>query len=224
MRALARRIAEVQSAMASPRAHLDEMALAVSAVVQPGLDAAHVLSELDAIAQGCTDRTRDGVIRYLADECHFAGDHTDYHDWQNSCLDRVIGRRRGMPITLSIVAIEVARRVGVELVGVGMPGHFLVGDRHDNEWFADPFSGATGLGLDDCRSMLERMGSNSWHPSMVEPTPKRLITVRVLNNLRASCERAGDLQRLALVMRLRAVITEAGDRPDAVRRATSVWN
>lgn len=224
MRALAHRTASVQSALASPGSHLDQMALAASAVLQPRLDVASVLAELDEIAGGCVDRTRDGVIRYLADECQFAGDHTDYHDWQNSCLDRVIRRRRGMPITLSIVAIEVARRLGVELVGVGMPGHFLVGDRRDSEWFADPFSGASGLGPDDCRRKLEQMGAGTWHRSMLEPTPSRLIIVRVLNNLRASCERAGDLQRLALVMRLRSVIAEAADRPDALRRAISVWN
>jgi hypothetical protein len=76
----------------------------------------------------------------------FEGDRADYHHWRNSCIDHVLETRRGMPITLSVVAIEVARRVGVTLAGVGMPGHFLVGDPTDPEWFADPFHGRTALG------------------------------------------------------------------------------
>jgi regulator of sirC expression with transglutaminase-like and TPR domain len=224
MRALARRLARMQELLASPHAHLDEMALSVSAVLQPRLDTGSVVAELDHLAAGCTDATRDGVVRFLAHECGFAGDQSEYHDWQNSCLDRVVARRRGMPITLSIVTIEVARRLGVPLVGVGLPGHFLVGDRDDPEWFADPFRGVSGLDVDDCRRLLRSIGASRWHPALVAPTPNRAVIVRILNNLRVSCDGRNDEQRLAMVMRMRAVVAEADDDPLGLRRATSVWN
>lgn len=224
MRALARRVAQLQGLLASPASHLDVMALCVSAVLQPRLDADASLKQLDLIAAGCTDRTRDGVVRHVAHEWGFSADRTDYHDWQNSCLDRVIVRRQGMPITLSVVVIEVARRVGLDLVGVGLPGHFLVGDRNDPEWFADPFRGISGLGVDDCRQMLRSMGATGWHPSLLDPTPNRLVVVRILNNLRVSCERSDDRLRLAMVMRMRAVIPEVGVSSAELRSVCSVWN
>jgi hypothetical protein len=224
MRALARRVARLQGLLAAPTSHLDAMALSVSAVLHPRLDADASLAELDRIAAGCSDRTRDGVVRHVAHEWGFSADRNDYHDWQNSCLDRVIVRRRGMPITLSVVVIEVARRVGLDLVGVGLPGHFLVGDRHDPDWFADPFRGVSGLGVDDCRQLLRSMGARRWHPSLLDPTPNRLVVVRILNNLRVSCERNNDHLRLAMVMRMRSVIAEVGVSPAELRSACSVWN
>ena len=103
------------------------MALMLSKALQPELDVLGVMTELDVLAADCPTPTRDGVMRFVRDDAGFTGDQTDYHHWQNSCLDHVIDRRRGMPITLAVVAIEVARRVGVRLAGICLPGHFLVG-------------------------------------------------------------------------------------------------
>jgi regulator of sirC expression with transglutaminase-like and TPR domain len=129
-----------------------------------------------------------------------------------------------MPITLSIVAIEVARRVGVRLVGVGMPGHFLVGDPSDREWFADPFHGRTGLGPGDCRALLSELGMTRWSDRFLEPTSDRLIIARILNNLKVSCERLDDSVRLALVMHARQAMREFAAEQDEAIHALAVFN
>jgi regulator of sirC expression with transglutaminase-like and TPR domain len=223
MAELARRLQVFREVMSGTDSTLDLMALTLSAVLQPRLDIPAGLSELDQIADACRDRSRDGVVRSLVDECGFRGDEVDYHGWQNSCLDRVVARRRGMPITLSIVTIEVGRRLGVELVGVGLPGHFLVGDPNDPNWFADPFHGRTGMSRSDCQRLVASLGAGGWRDSFTEPTPDRLVIARILNNLRATCERRDDRLRLAIVMRLRTM-QQLGDRPGDVRRASAILN
>jgi regulator of sirC expression with transglutaminase-like and TPR domain len=129
-----------------------------------------------------------------------------------------------MPITLSVIAIEVARRVGVRLVGVGMPGHFLVGDPADPTWFADPFHGHSGLSGDDCRAIYEAMGGGRWTPNMLTPTPNRLIVGRILNNLLAACRRDGDLVQLAIVMHLRQQLPEFAAEAAAAQQSSAILN
>src|SRR5438093_520977 len=124
-----------ESAMA-----LDETALVVAATADPDVDVRVWLAVLDDLAARCAEHSFSGVVQHVAGE-GFAGDRSDYYDPQNSYLNHVLERRRGIPITLSIVTIEIARRVGVPLVGVGMPGHFVVRDGRDDDAFADPFNG-----------------------------------------------------------------------------------
>jgi regulator of sirC expression with transglutaminase-like and TPR domain len=198
-----------------PGATLDEMALALSNALQPDLDLIGALAALDQLAADCPSPTRDGVIQHLFGSQRFVGDRRDYHRWQNSCLDIVVASRRGMPITLAAVAIEVARRLGVGLAGVGLPGHFVVGDPNDAEWFADPFHGRSGLDRDDCRKIALEAGVSRWSERFLEPTPPRLIVARMLNNLRLSCERSGDRIRLAVVMQARQAMPEFADAEHA---------
>lgn len=199
---------------------LDEAALSMSAVLQPGLDIVGWMATLDDIAARCATPTRSGVVAHVCGEMGFVGDRTTYGDWRNSCLDQVIAQRRGIPITLSVLVVEVARRVGVTLTGVGMPAHFLVGDPTDPDWFADPFDGGTELDRTGCRALLERLtrGQVPWHESYLGPTPNRLVIARILNNLRNSFAQRPDPVRLALVMRLRQYVPElAVDDGDAAR-------
>jgi len=219
-----RRIRPFAEAVADGRRELDETALALANVLQPDLDLIEWLAALDLLAADCPTPTRDGIIRFLFGSGLFAGDDSDYHHWRNSCLDRVIETRRGMPITLAVVAIEVARRVGVRLAGVGMPGHFLVGDPGDPTWFADPFHGKTGLTAADCREILERVGVSQWSDRFLEPTPNRLIIARMLNNLKASCELQSDRVRLALVMQARQQLPEFGAEAADATRALAILN
>jgi len=218
------RIAPFADAVIRPDATLDEMTLLLSKALQPDLDVLGVMTELDVLAADCPTPTRDGVMRFLRDDAGFAGDAVEYHRWENSCLDRVIARREGMPITLAVVAIEVARRVGVRLAGVGLPGHFLVGDPDDPGWFADPFHGRTDLRRDDCRNLLVRLGVQRWSNSYLEAVPPRLVVARILNNLRASCERRGDGLRLAIVMQARQALPEFAAEHDAAVEALAPLN
>jgi regulator of sirC expression with transglutaminase-like and TPR domain len=129
-----------------------------------------------------------------------------------------------MPITLAIVAIGVARRVGVELAGVSMPGHFLIGDPVDPDWFTDPFTGAIGIGRSDCRDLATTMGHTNWSDGNLAPAPSRLIIARVLNNLRATCERRHDVVRLAIVMQLRHAMHEFASESVQARQSLAVFN
>jgi regulator of sirC expression with transglutaminase-like and TPR domain len=211
------RIGPFADAVQRPDATLDEMTLLLSQALQPDLDVLGTMTELDVLAADCPTPTRDGVMRFLSNDARFVGDRTDYHRWQNSCLDHVIAHRRGMPITLAVVAIEVGRRVGVRLAGVGLPGHFLVGDPDDPRWFADPFHGRTDLARDDCRNLLVQLGVSRWSDRFLETTPPRLVAARILNNLKVSCERRNDWIRLAIVMQARQALPEfAGEHGAAV--------
>jgi regulator of sirC expression with transglutaminase-like and TPR domain len=203
---------------------LDELAVAISEMLQPGLDTIGVLAELDLLAGECPTPTRDGVMHHLFTSGLFEGDRTSYHRWQNSCIDHVLHTRRGMPITLAVVAIEVARRVGVRLAGVGMPGHFLVGDPADPEWFADPFHGRTALGREDCRALMVAMGMSRWSERFLQTIPPRLVAARILNNLKLSCERQRDEVRLAIVMQARQALPELGDDPFDAQLTLAVLN
>ena len=189
---------------------LDEASLVMSAVLQPGLDEIEWLAALDLIAADCPTATPEGVSRYLFDELGFAGNKDAYYDWRNSCLDRVIETRTGIPISLSILMIEVGRRVGVKLVGVGMPAHFLVRSVEDDTTFFDPFDGGRQLDRDDARALFETItrGQAPWSDSHLHPTPNRAIAIRMLNNLKSVFARRSDEVRFALVMQLRAQVAE----------------
>lgn len=198
---------------------LDACAAAIAAAVGTG-DPMEILTELDVLAAECPSPTPEGVARYLfgaggAGGNEFHGNHAAYYDWRNSCLDQVLAHRRGIPITLSIVMIEVARRVGVELVGVGMPGHFLVGVRGEERYF-DPFHNGVELDAAAARHLFERMneGRSEWSDSHLAPTPNRHVVARVLNNLQLIFARRSDQLRLAIVMQLRSAIPELATTDD----------
>lgn len=218
------RVQPFVAALATDQPTLDDLAVAISQIFQPGLDTIGVLAELDVLAADCPTPTRDGVMQHLFGSGRFVGDREDYHRWQNSCIDHVLRLRRGMPITLAVVAVEVARRVGVPLAGVGMPGHFLVGDPADPHWFADPFHGRTGLGREDCRALMVSMGLARWSEQYLHTIPPRLIAARILNNLKFSCERHRDEVGLALVMQARQAMPELGDDARDVRLALAILN
>ena len=205
---------------------LDEAALGISAVLQPALDVAAELHGLDDLAASCPEANRDGVVEHLFGRLGFAGDAVTYGNWKHSCLDQVLASRRGIPITLSLLTVEVARRLDVELCGVGMPAHFLVGDPSDPHWFVDAFDHGATLDRDGCRELLERVsrGQVRWRDSHLDATPPRAIVVRMLNNLRAGFTQRPDPVRLALVMRLRMSIAELADERRAAAQALAVLN
>jgi regulator of sirC expression with transglutaminase-like and TPR domain len=130
---------------------------------------------------------------YLFDEAGFAGNETRYEDPRNSCLNDVLERRTGIPISLAIVYIDVARRAGVTLEGVNFPGHFLVryparsddlGGLHD--LLIDPFHRGALVSEADCRRLLERYVNTEtpFSADMLATADHRQIFVRMLTNLK----------------------------------------
>jgi regulator of sirC expression with transglutaminase-like and TPR domain len=155
---------------------------------EPTLDALEALAERTRIRldRGDTPGTvLDRLHDVLYAEARFRGPTAaEYHDADNSLLDRVVERRIGLPISLAIVALEVGWRLGLSLHGVGLPGHFLVGAL--DGMLIDPTNGQR-LTPDDCQALLRRaLGDRIlFHSSMLRPSGRREILARVLRNLRS---------------------------------------
>jgi regulator of sirC expression with transglutaminase-like and TPR domain len=188
-----------------PAAPLDELALLVAAHAEPGLDIAKWLGALDELAARCPEPSFAGVMRHLAIE-GFAGNRDDYYDPSNSYLHHVIERRIGIPITLSIIAIEVGRRIDAPIVGVAMPGHFLVRDAGDEHSFGDPFEGRL-LDRGGCeRAFAETVPDGAFHDEYLAPVGTRSIVARLLANLKGIYLARRDRQALASVLSLRVLV------------------
>ena len=188
-----------------PAIPLDELTLLVGAHAEPGVDVASWLEALDHLAARCVDASFAGVVRHVSAE-GFGGNRGDYYDPRNSYLHHVIERRVGIPITLSILTIELGRRLGVPMVGVGMPGHFLVRDGLDADTFADPFDGRL-LDRDGCeRAFAETQPEMTFDVSFLAPIGTRAIVTRLLANLKGIYLARRDRRALAWVLGLRVLV------------------
>lgn len=180
------------------------------------------LARLDELAAAVETPTAHGVARHLFASGRFRGNVENYRDPDNSFLDVVLDRGLGLPITLSIVMIEVAFRVGVPLCGVGLPGHFVVGQidgvaRIPTRFF-DPFHGGVELDAEDCRDLVNRLAGRpvAVPPECWYPTSALAVVERMTNNLKAVClagVAGGDpteLVMLRAVMWLRACLPSIG--------------
>ena len=186
-------------------APLDRCVALIAADEQRDRDPDGMLAELDTLASGLRvpegASVFDGLARlnhYLFVEQGFGGDEQSYDDPRNSMLDHVLRLKRGLPILLSVVMIEVGRRVGVSLDGIGFPGHFLVSPSNTSpRFFVDPFRGGQIVREDTLRTRLARLvrqpvGGPLWEQS-VAPVGTRAILTRISNNLKGSFFRRGDL-------------------------------
>lgn len=185
---------------------LDEAALSIAAHAQPGLDIDARRVALDRLAVEVEEPTRAGLCRHLFEHVGFTGNAGDYYDPGNSLIDLVLERKTGNPITLSIIAIGVARRCGVTLAPIGMPGHFLVRDESDPEHYIDAFNGGAVLDTHGCRELLLRLAGPEvrFDPAFLLPTRPDHVVARMLNNLVAIYHRNGDGQNLAWAAVLRS--------------------
>ncbi len=192
---------------------LDEACLLIAADVGSGDVAQASLTTLDDLAAGVAAADLDALRRHLFDHEGFRGDRTTYYDARNSLLPEVLGRRLGIPITLAVVAIEVGRRCGVDLVGVGMPGHFLVRPADDEARFLDVFDGGSELDRAGCRAVFERVNPGlAWDDRYLRPVDSRAILARILANLANAYRRSGDRRSLCAVLELRAHLPGSTER------------
>jgi regulator of sirC expression with transglutaminase-like and TPR domain len=168
---------------------LDEAVLLVAADAHPDLDLVARRRELDALAAEAPSDDPDAIAGVLFRQRGFRGNTEDYGDPRNSYLDDVLDRRTGLPITLAVLMMEVGRRRGVRLHGVGLPGHFLVGafapdGRH---LFFDAFSGGARLGPEACLELFARMHPHAeFRPDLLRPVGPFAILDRILTNLQHS--------------------------------------
>ncbi len=180
----------------------------IAAGADPNLDVAAQLSRLDEVAARIGQADTDQVCRFLFGTLGIRGDLRTYDDPRNSYLDQVLDRRLGIPISLSVLLMEIGRRCGVSLQGVGMPGHFLVRDPGRPDSLIDAFGGGRRLDHAACAELLRvSFGSDAgFEADMLAPAGPRAILARMLANLDQSFRRRGDRDGLRWVTRLRAVL------------------
>ena len=199
---------------ASPDATLDLLALALAAAFRP-VDAARALATLDGLGEEVAGVLRGSAATHEAEALalshvlgtlhRFAGDTEQYDRPENSMLDRVLERRRGLPILLSVVYVEVARRAGVPLAGVGLPGHYVVGHFGAPEpLLLDPFRGGVQITPDVPAALLR-----SWTPHET--------AMRMLNNLVPAFRRRGDLAGALRAAELRLTLPAGAGERDRLR-------
>jgi regulator of sirC expression with transglutaminase-like and TPR domain len=197
---------------------LDHAALLIGAWDYPARDLGHYRDQLDMIASYTepeVERATGGIGRARAisdclfDRLGFYGNTSDYYDPRNSFLCDVLDRRTGIPITLSVLYLEVSRRVGVLSQGVNFPGHFLVRVAIEDAWlYIDPFTGGRALGPGDLEALLRRTTTPDavLEPSVIAAATKRQILSRMLVNLAGIYGRNGDLPRSLDVLERLAVL------------------
>lgn len=190
----------LKSLLIQPEVKLDlaAAALQIASEEYPGLDLASYLVRLDRLAERAAGQlslsvepdvidSLDSINRTLYREEGFCGNADVYYDPRNSFLNEVLDRRRGIPITLSIVYMEVGRRLGLNIRGVGLPGHFLVKClAASGEWLIDPFFGGKTVTEAECRQRLKRLHGEEFpfQRSFLDCVTKRQILGRLLANLK----------------------------------------
>jgi regulator of sirC expression with transglutaminase-like and TPR domain len=187
-----------------------EVALWVARDEYPDLDVAGYVSELDAMARdvkptlrGSLDSRLDALCRYLFHDLGFRGDADNYYDPRNSYLNDVIDRRKGLPIALSALAMAVGRRAGMDVAGVGLPGHFVARAAAGKRVVLfDPFHGGRRLTREDCERLVRQVTGESFRatPAALRPLALGPMVARMLNNLKAVYLGASDFRRGVRVM------------------------
>lgn len=203
-------------------AHLDQVSIKVARRLGNDAGVYPVARTVRAVAKVSAPKvpgavgessSRDGVYRSIAALNHvlfeqegYHGDRDNYFDPKNSFLNQVIALKRGIPITLSVLYMEVGQRIGLRLQGIGFPGHFLVKYADgQGEIIIDPFNRGEIRSLTSLKKLLQELygGRIAFHPSLLDAVSKKQILRRMLNNLKATYLRDHDLVKgLAVVQRL----------------------
>jgi len=176
---------------------LARASLLISQEEYPDLDIDQYIQTLDEMALDLHSRLAGGrasgqildvMNQYLFDEMGFSGNREDYYNPKNSFLNEVLDTRLGIPITLSVIYLELGWRLGLALAGVGLPGHFIVSYKDgEEELLIDPYNAGSLLSMEDCQQRLDQIygGVLTLRPEYLSPLPRKGILVRILNNLKS---------------------------------------
>jgi regulator of sirC expression with transglutaminase-like and TPR domain len=221
---LAADLALFRHVVARPEAELDlaQAALLIAQPAYPDLDPSRWIDELDRLAARARPFVSGGgdyeplvrLVRFTHEREGFHGNSEDYYDPRNSYLNEVLARRTGIPISLAVVLLELARRLGLEAAGVSFPGHFLV--RGPGPVYLDPFAGKR-LDAAALAELHERATGTPGapDPQYLTPATKPQILARMLHNLRGIFTRTGDAARLDDVEARLELLTHLAARPAA---------
>jgi regulator of sirC expression with transglutaminase-like and TPR domain len=216
--------ARLEALVAVPDAEVDlaAAALAIAQSAYPQLRPEPYLRRLDLLAERVRDRLSDEgaapvllqeISRVLFEEEGFRGNSEQYYDPRNSYLNDVLDRRLGIPLTLSVVYLEIGWRLGLPLAGVNFPGHFLVGYEGEAlRLLIDPFQAGLVLFEDDAQALLDRVygGAVQLQPEHLRTAGRKDMLVRMLSNLKGIHVNARDDARALTAIEQILLI-----RPDA---------
>jgi regulator of sirC expression with transglutaminase-like and TPR domain len=191
---------------------LGRAALTIALPEYPTLDFAAYLGRINELSLEVSERAGADADVYrsiaalnfvLFSRHGFRGNRDAYYDPKNSFLNQVIERKIGIPITLSVLYMEVAKRIGLTFDGVGFPGHFMVKTiAEGNEIVIDPFDGGESKSREDLAAMLDQLysGKVEMRAEFLAPLPKRRILQRMLTNLKAIYARENNLVKILAVL------------------------
>jgi len=217
-------LAEAFAALVGPKLQDDEIdllraALTIARTEYPSLNIESYVARVDRLARQAEARiTEVGDVRetiaalnhVLFAEAGLRGNREDYYDPRNSFVNEVLDRRLGLPITLALIYMEVGRRLGFPLFGVGMPGHFLLKhyDVDGRETLIDCFNGGDILSAQDCQRRLDEIydGQMTLRPEFLFAVSRRQILTRILNNLKTVYLSARKLRKVLALVDLILVI------------------
>jgi regulator of sirC expression with transglutaminase-like and TPR domain len=189
-------------------ANLARGALLIALEEYPRIDVDGYLDELDLLAARAERRCSPGeppIFRLghlhaeMFDTDGYTGDRTNYYDPRNAYLNEVIDRKMGLPITLSIIFLHVASKLGLDVAGVGLPGHYIVKVRFElNEVYVDPFNEGTTLTVPEIAELVRHVAGGSVHLTgeHLRSWSGRETLLRVLGNLQNMWTRQGDARRV----------------------------
>jgi len=221
----------LQQVISGPEEAVDlaEAALLIATHAYPDLDIAHHLARVEELVRTLQSRVHPdsgpsqrilALNEYLFAELGFAANEEDYYDPRNSCLNQVLDRRVGIPITLSLLYMEVGGRIGLPLQGVSFPGHFLVKCAlPEGTVVLDPYSGGISLGVADLQKRLGEVRggevSRAIVAGMLGAAGKKEIILRLLRNLKAIYLRSQQFDRALPI--LDWIIATVPDQPLELR-------
>jgi len=221
----------LQQVVSGPEEAIDlaEAALLIATHAYPDLDVEHHLARIEELARTLESRIQPdsgpsqrilALNEYLFTELGFAANEEDYYDPRNSCLNEVLDRRVGIPITLSLLYMEVGGRIGLLLQGVSFPGHFLVKCAlPEGTVVLDPYAGGISLGVADLQKRLrEARGgevSRAIIAGMLDAAGKKEIILRLLRNLKSIYLRSQQFDRALPI--LDCIIATVPDQPPELR-------
>ena len=192
---------------------VDEALLLIAAHADPELDLDAQRQRLDDLATLVEEPSIEAVCETLFERLGFAGDRATYYAAENSLLPSVLDRRLGIPLSLSLLTIEVGRRAGVEVEGIGMPGHYLVRAVGDTDRFFDTYDGGRALDVEGCHALFERVQAGvPWDEKYLRPDAPWARVSRTLNNLAGAYRRCGDREALCWTLELCLLLPSGSDR------------
>lgn len=196
---LASFVNELEFLASSGKHDLETLACFIARFIENDLTNEMILLELDQLASKCREhieksanlKQEEALIEYLGQLCRFRGNDKNYYAVGNSSIHCLLKTKKGLPITLSILYVLIGRRIGIDISGVALPGHFIAGiEKGDETVYLDPYNRGKLMSREECKSLVRRSGY-PFSSDMLDSVDSKAIFFRILNNLKFVFQREG---------------------------------